>query len=821
MLTDRIYEDLRSAIRLIARNRTLSFAVFVSLALGIGASTSAFAVFNYLLFQRLPIPETDRVVRITSTNPASPLDQVSYPDFDDLRKRATVFDAVATSEADGFTVDAHGGGQPRMTIGMITSGDFFKVMRLQPVLGRAFGPDEDAVPDRSAVAVISSDLWQREFEGKSDVLGKTLRVNSTEFTIVAVMPKDFRGMNLGGVTLRSDFYVPRMMMSALSDPSVHPLTERNNRNADVYGRLKAGVSIEQARIELASIGAQLEKENPVTNRAESMTAYTQLGFLRAQRPVMEVGAFVFLFIGCLVLAIGCVNAATLMLSTVPVRARESAVRLALGAPATRLTTQFVIESCIVSACATAAGLGIARVFTQWLRAIQVGSGMFPISIDVHVSGSVGLFAAGVGIGSGIISAIVPAIRCSLGDLNQWMKSADPRVQTARMPFRRILLGAQVAVATMVLVLSGLELQSLSLVQMTDPGFRVNKLLTMAFSPVQSRGMTVAQAQQFYHELLERVRSVPGVESAALGHHVPLGIASHSSDVVIDGYAMPEGKRSLSVATGLVGDGYFQTMGIPLIRGRAFEAHDNGAAPKVVIINQAMADKYWPGADAIGKHIQVQGPNAGSAEVVGIARTAKYRNIVEEPLPFMYTPLDQTGETFMYLFVATQRDPASFVSAVRNAAREIDPDHPIYDIHTMEDIVRRQAVFEFRMMAEVASSAAAVSLLLALFGLYATIGYSVSQRRREIGIRMAIGATNRRIFRMVVLDGLKVSIPGIAIGAVAMMLGASGVAQAPANPRDPSVYVTAAAVLVGITLVSSYYPARRAARIDPNECLRSE
>jgi len=247
MLIDRIHEDLRSVLRLIAGNWTLSFAVFISLALGIGVSTSTFAVFSYLLFQPLPIPETDRVVRITSTNPASQLDEVSYPDFEDLRKRASVFDAVATAQQDGFTINVHGGGQPRMTVGTVASGDFFKVMRFQPALGRMFGPDEDAVPDRTAVAVISGALWQREFGGKSDVLGKTLRVNSTEFTIIGVVPKDFRGINLGGVTLHSDFYVPRMMMRALSDPSVHPLTDRNNRTADVYGRLKAGVSLEQAR----------------------------------------------------------------------------------------------------------------------------------------------------------------------------------------------------------------------------------------------------------------------------------------------------------------------------------------------------------------------------------------------------------------------------------------------------------------------------------------------------------------------------------------------------------------------------------------------
>jgi len=402
-----------------------------------------------------------------------------------------------------------------------------------------------------------------------------------------------------------------------------------------------------------------------------------------------------------------------------------------------------------------------------------------------------------------------------------MKSADPRAQTSRMPLRRVLLAAQVAVATMVLVLSGLELQSLSRVKASDPGFRVNNLLTMAFSPTQSRGLTVPQAQQFYHQLIDRVRGLPGVESAALGHHVPLGLMNNSHDVVIDGYVMPPGQRSLSIATGLVGDGYFQTIRTPVIRGRPFNVRDNGAAPKVVIINQAMADKYWPGTDPIGKHIELQSPKAATAEVVGIARTAKYRNIVEEPLPFMYLPLDQTEETFVYLFVATRGDADSFIPAVRNAARDIDPEQPIYDIHTMEDIVRRQAVFEFQTMAQMAGAAAAVSLMLAVLGLYATIAYSVSQRRREIGIRMAVGATNRRVFGMVIFDGLKVSIPGIAAGALIMLSGAGAVSSAPANPRDPLVYIAAVVMLTATTILSCYYPARRAARINPNECLRTE
>lgn len=346
---------------------------------------------------------------------------------------------------------------------------------------------------------------------------------------------------------------------------------------------------------------------------------------------------------------------------------------------------------------------------------------------------------------------------------------------------------------------------------------------MAFSPIQSRGFTIGQSHRFYDQLVERVRRIPGVESAALGHHVPLGMLSLAKDVIIDGYAMPPEQSSISIASEIVGDNYFETRGIPIVRGRAFTGRDRGGAPKVVVINQEMAKKYWPGADALGKRIQLRSPGGGSAQIVGISRTAKYRSLTEEPLPFLYLPLGQTEETFMYLFVATKGDAVSSIPQVRSAAREIDPGQPIYDIHTVSDAVRRQALFEVRILAEVATWAGAVSMLLSLLGLYAILAYAVSQRRREIGIRMAVGATNGRIFAMIAGNGLKLTLAGIAVGLVLSSSAASTIATfvAPADPQNPAIYGVVAALVASVMLVSCYHPARRAARINPNEFLRSE
>jgi predicted permease len=397
MLAHAVYEDVRYALRQIAGNPKLALAVFLSLALGIAASTSMFGVVDSFVFRPLPVPETDRVVRITTGSTA--VGTSSYPDFDDLRKRATVFETLATAQDDGAALEIGNAAHSRITLDLVVGGEFFTLMHVQPVLGRAFRPEEDQVPGRNPVAMISYDMWQRDFGGKADVIGEKIRVNVTEFSIIGVVPQNFRGVS---PMIQPEFYVPRMMSQALVDPGVDPLKDRSLRNVHIYGRLKPDVSIERARAVIALIAAQIAQENPATNRGQSMNVYTQLGVRLAENPGDLTTAMLFLLIGALVLGIACVNVGNLILSTAPARTREMAVRLAMGATRLRLITQFIVESCIVSAGATVSGMGVTALVARFVRSVEISAGL-PLALDMRIDHRVALFAFAVGFGSGILS----------------------------------------------------------------------------------------------------------------------------------------------------------------------------------------------------------------------------------------------------------------------------------------------------------------------------------------------------------------------------------------------------------------------------------
>jgi predicted permease len=815
-MVTRLYEDFRHAFRLILGNGTLSLAVLLSLTLGIGASSSMFGVVDSFLLRPISAPDSDRIVRITSVSKMSPVGGMSHPDFEDLQKRATVFETMASVRQRGAGISTHGESDSRFTLGLMASQGLFSMLQIRPALGRIVLPEEDEVFRRDFVAMISYELWQNDFDGSPDVLGKTIAVNRTPLKIIGVMPKGFKGVEL---MIHPQFYAPRML-----EDSLDFLKNRSLRNLSVYGKLKSGVTLDQARAEIGGIAAQLEKEHPDTNRGQSMTVYTPVGYRVAEDPTFLFIAIFFFVIGGLVLAIACVNVSNLMLSTVPARTRETAVRLAMGASRMRLLRQFLIEGALLAGVSSAAGLGVATVVALLVNSVQINSGFLPFSVDMRVDTRVALFGLAVGLVAGALSALIPAIRCSRGNLDQLMRSSGPRVTRSKTRFRQALVSAQIAFATVVLLVSGLSLQDLKRLQLADPGFRVDNVFIMGFDPSLGRGFSLQETLRFYEQLLERVRRTPGVEAAGLGSNIPLGISNSAINVEIEGYEKPQDQDVLPILASSVSEGYFATLDIPVLKGRAFDSTDSSDGPRTIVINEAMASQYWPGKDPLGKQVKLLYSTTVTAEVVGIVRTTKFGDLEENPTPYFYLPVPQEGDTFQWLFVATKGSAEQVIPSLRNAVREVDPNQPIYSIRTMADTVRRDTLWGDRLATQIATGAGVVGLLLGVLGLYGILAYSVSERTREIGIRIAVGATKWHVYRMIVRQALTLCVAGIVVGTILAVFLLSLLPETVTGPSDDVallVYVAVVALLVAVSLFSSYYPARRAANVDPNDCLRCE
>jgi predicted permease len=813
-----LLREIRYALRLIRRNRGFSLAVLLSTALGVGATASIFSLIDAFLLRPLPVPGTGRVMRLTSLTQSHPVGRFSYAEVDDIRKRTQSFEGLATSQNAVFGVSQGRDEQPRVTMGILVNGDFFPTLGVRPAIGRGFTAADDEVPGRNPVVVISHVMWQREFGGRPDVIGRTLRLNAVEFAIVGVTPEWFTGVH---PFLQPALYVPHTMIREATGAGIDVLTDRTARSVEVLARLKPGASIDRARDELRRLAANLEQEHPAANKGRSAMVFSQVGYRIAEAPDNFTLSWLFFAVAALVLSIACINVANLLLSTAPTRTRETTVRLAMGASRSRLLRQFLVESAVLSTGGVLVGLGIAAVCAWFIRSIEIASDL-PLKLDARVDLRVGLFALAVGLTSGVLAGLLPALRGTRADLNAVLKASELRFAPSRGWMRQGLVVAQVAVALVMMVLSGLFLESVRTARDSDPGFRVEHVLAMGFDPRLAQ-YDLDKTRAFYRQLSERVRALPSVRDAAFGQHIPLGVSSSTTDISIAGYEPGPNRSTISIGSSIVSDRYFDVLGIAILRGRAFTTRDTQAAPAVAIVNEAMATKYWPTRNALGATVTIQSAPPVTAEIVGIARVSKTRDVGETPQPFLYLPLEQSRLTAMMLFVETAGDAALVSGAVRAEVRALDPNQPIYDVRTMASHFQQQALWGVRLVAEVIAAVGVVGLALSVLGLYAVIAYSVSQRTREIGIRMAVGASERRVLGMVLRQGLTLSAIGIAIGLV-LTLALSTVLGELLNgvdPRDPAVYITGTAVLLSVTLIATYLPARRASQVDPQAALRSE
>ena len=813
-----IFREFIYALRRIRRNKGFSFAVLLSTALGVGATASIFSLIDAFMLRPLPVPATSRVVHLTSVTQSSPVGRFSWAEVDDIRRDAQSFTGLSASQTAAFGLALVPDEQPRVAIGLLVNGEFFSALGVTPALGRVFTAADDEAPGRSPVVVLSYGTWQRELGGRSDIVGRTLRLNGAEFTIVGVAPSWFTGVH---PFLRPALYVPRTMIREASGGSVEALTDRAARSADVFARLKPGVSIAQGRDDLQRVAAAMARENPVANQGRGAMVFSQVGYRIAEAPDNFTISWLFFAVAALVLTIACINVANLLLSTAPGRMRETAVRLAMGASRTRLLRQFLIESAVLSTAGAIAGVMIAAGCAAFIRSIEIASEV-PLMLDARVDVRVALFALGVGLVSGVLSGALPAIRTTRADLNTVLKTSETRLVPARGWMRRALVVVQVAVALVMIVMSGLFLEAVQTSRAADPGFRTDHILTLRFDPRMAK-YDLDATRVFYRRLLDRVRALPGVRAAAIGQHIPLGVSSSSTDISIAGYVRAPNQPTLSVGSDVVGDRYFEVLNIPILRGRAFTGRDTADAPAVAIVNDAMAKKYWPNRDALGATITIQSTPPSTAQVVGVARTSKTGDIGERPQPFLYLPIEQSRATGMTIFVLTDRDPAALAGTVRGEVRAVDPTLPIYDVRTLAAHFEQQALWGVRLIAEVITAVGVIGLALSVLGLYAVVAYSVSQRTREIGIRMAVGASEGRVLGMVLRQGLTLSVAGIAAGlAVTFVLSSLiGDLLNGVNPRDLRVYTVATFVLLAVTLFATYLPARRASRVDPQLALRAE
>ena len=810
------WQDVRYGLRLLAGKPGFASIAVLTLALGIGANTAIFSVVNGVLLRSLPYAESDRLVFAAESVGGRPM-PVSYPNFLDWRTQQSVFQKLAAYSADDFKMA--GLDQAERVTGELVSDDYFELLGMTAIRGRSFLPEENSKPGAGPVAVISHGFWQSRFGGDDKVLGRIVRLNEADFTIIGVAPEGFHGFS--GI---AEVWMPMMMYSEL-----YPATARFNFLAArdihwhrVLGRLNPGVSLATAQTEMETIGARLAKDFPQANEGRGVTliAARERVVAKLRTPLLVLLAAV-----AFVLLIACANVANLFLARAAARSREMAIRLALGASRWRVIRQLLTESLIVAALGGATGLLLA------LWGVELLVSVLPISLPrfaaVGIDARVLAFTSAISIITGVLMGVVPALQASKTELNQTLKEGSRSAGGPRgNRVRSALVAAEIALALMLMIGAGLMLRSFQRMLTTDAGFKPDHLVTLRFDAPNKKYQD-EQRTTLGQRMVERLEAVPGVESVGATFVDPFVWAGINLAYTIEGKPPIDPAERDTVYYHNISPNYLHTMGIPLRAGRDFALGDDLRSPQVMIVSASFARRYWPDEDPLGKRVKF-GPESSTKPwmtVVGVAGDMKFRTLRQDETaePVIYTPLLQTRVVIsISLIVRTKVDSSSMLVTLRREVQAFDPDIPVYSVATIEDRLRDQTA-ETRSYALLLALFAMLAVLLAAMGIYGVMAYSVAQRTHEIGVRIALGAQPRDVQRLVVGHGMLIAMIGIAAG----LIGAFSLTRVMSallfnvSATDPMTFVVIALTLVAVALVACLIPARRATKVDPMVALRYE